>query len=316
MDPARPATMAASVVPYEVNSPLWSDGADKLRGLALPTGGKIHVKDCTAEPASCAQGPADTGKWVFPVGTVMVKSFLFDGKLVETRLFVRFDATTWVGYSYRWDEAQTDATIVPDERVKITFNTGTRQVEWNYPNRIDCTKCHTAEAGSTLGPETAQLNRTVAGMNQIDKFQALGLFDAPVPKPYRAALVAPYASRDGAPPAGATVEQKARSYLHANCAICHRPDGEYGELDLRYDVAFKDTKVCGVAPARGDLQPGNLVLDPGKPENSVTWMRMNIAPDPAGGKTPRMPQIATYVIDQEGLKVVGDWIKSIAACPQ
>jgi len=67
-----------------------------------------------------------------PVGTVMVKSFGFDGKLIETRLLVHPDATTWNGYSYKWNEAQTDATVVPaDEdllpintRASVTFNTG------------------------------------------------------------------------------------------------------------------------------------------------------------------------------------------------
>ena len=120
MDPGRhEEDGGAASLPYDVNSPLWSDGADKQRGLALPTGGKIHVKNCATTPAECPQGAADDGKWVLPVGTVMVKSFLFDGKLVETRLFVHFDAATWVGYSYQWDEAQTDATIVADERVEI-----------------------------------------------------------------------------------------------------------------------------------------------------------------------------------------------------
>ncbi|MES1165972.1 MAG: hypothetical protein ABUR63_09445, partial [Verrucomicrobiota bacterium] len=192
---------------------------------------------------------------------------------------------------------------------------GTRQVQWNFPNRFDCMKCHAPASGSTLGPETAQLNRITGGMNQIDRFQAMGLFDAPLPQPYKAALVAPYASKDGSPSAGATLEQKARSYIHANCGICHRPDGEYGDLDLRYDVALKDTHVCGFPPARGDFVDNNLILDPGKPETSVMWFRMNVMADPFGGKTARMPQIATYVVDQEGSKLVGDWIKSISACP-
>ena len=82
----------AHVVPYEVNSPLWSDSANKERGFAIPSGKKIHVKNCAAAPAACTQGPADTGRWVMPVGTVMVKNFGFDGKLVETRLFVHPDA--------------------------------------------------------------------------------------------------------------------------------------------------------------------------------------------------------------------------------
>ncbi len=73
------------------------------------------------------RGPADDGKWLFPVGTVMLKSFGFDGKVVETRLFVHFDHRTWVGYSYPWNEAQTEATIVPSAGHGLTFNTGTRE---------------------------------------------------------------------------------------------------------------------------------------------------------------------------------------------
>ena len=38
--------------PYEVNSPLWSDGADKLRGLHLPKGGKIKLQLKAASGAS------------------------------------------------------------------------------------------------------------------------------------------------------------------------------------------------------------------------------------------------------------------------
>ncbi|HEX3851393.1 MAG TPA: hypothetical protein VHW01_10535, partial [Polyangiaceae bacterium] len=91
MDATNPTQFAARVIPYEVNSPLWSDSADKQRGMVVPAGKTVHVLDCTLEPALCGQGPADTGKWLFPVGTVMVKNFSFDDKLVETRLFVRHD---------------------------------------------------------------------------------------------------------------------------------------------------------------------------------------------------------------------------------
>ena len=144
---------AALVIPYEVNSPLWSDSADKQRGMVVPVGQTVHVRDCVADAPACTQGPPDTGKWVFPVGTVMLKNFLFDNKLVETRLFVHHDDQNWVGYSYQWDEAQTDAVIVPDERRSVMFNTGTRSVPWNYPSRTDCMKCHNPMAGSTIGPQ-------------------------------------------------------------------------------------------------------------------------------------------------------------------
>jgi uncharacterized repeat protein (TIGR03806 family) len=309
MDPADLTKLGANVIPYEVNSPLWSDGADKRRGMALPDGGKIHVKNCAANASECV-GPADDGKWVLPVGTVMVKSFLFDGKLVETRLFVHFDAATWVGYSYQWNEAQTDATIVADERVEVPFDTGARTVSWHIPSRMDCMTCHTQTGGSTLGPETAQFNRVVGGTNQIDAFAAMGLFETAPATPYKAALVLP-AGTDG------TKEERARSYLHANCSFCHRPDDvNFPSIDLRRDVAFKDTNTCGVTPEKGNQGvPTSLIITPGDPSQSVMVLRMQAIPDDANGKHGRMPKVASYVLDTDGIQVVSDWIAGIAGCP-
>jgi uncharacterized repeat protein (TIGR03806 family) len=311
MDAQRPTQLAAAVIPYEVNSPLWSDSADKLRGMMLPAGAKIHVKDCAKQPGACPAGTADDGQWVFPVGTVLVKSFGFDGKLVETRLFVRFDAETWVGYSYQWNEQQTEASIVPDERRKVTFDTGSRTVEWNYPSRIDCMKCHNPAGGSTLGPETAQMNRSVAGQNQIDKLAALDLFDAPIPKPYAAALVAPYPSQSGSPPAAASIDTRARSYLHANCGFCHRPDADFPNIDLRHAIPLSAMNICGVVPAKGDVGvPSATNLTPGKPMESIMWLRVHAQPGEG-----RMPQIGTYRVDDAGLALLGNWIDGIQACP-
>jgi uncharacterized repeat protein (TIGR03806 family) len=311
MDASDPTKFAARVIPYEVNSPLWSDSADKLRGMVVPDGKTVHVIDCALEPKACTQGLADTGKWLFPVGTVMVKSFLFDGKLVETRLFVRHDEQNWVGYSYQWDEAQTDATLVPDQRRAVMFNTGSRTVPWNYPSRTDCMKCHNSEGGSTLGPETRQLNRDVDGDNQIDKLKARLLFDQPLALPYQAALVTPYPGQPGSPPESATLDDKARSYMHANCAFCHRPDGDFPNLDLRFDTAFKDTQLCNVVPEKGDVGvPTATNLTPGDPMHSVTWLRMNALPNEG-----RMPQIGTYKVDTDGVQLIGDWITSIKSCP-
>jgi hypothetical protein len=295
---------------------LWSDSAYKTRGFVLPAGSKIHVKDCTANPAECPMGAADTGKWVMPVGTVMVKSFRFGDTLVETRLLVHSDAYNWYGYSYEWNEAQTDATIVPDARVEVLFHTGTDAgvIDWHYPSRIDCGDCHTQPAGGTLGPKTDQMNRVVDGMNQIDRFQALGLFDAPIPTPYQAALVVPYPGQLGSPPPTATLDQRARSYLDVNCAHCHRPGADFNVFDLRYDVSLHDTTACGTAPTTlgGDLGvAGALDIVPGTPMRSLFWLRMNA---PLGTNI-HMPRIATYQYDTQGMQLVSDWIASIKTCP-
>jgi uncharacterized repeat protein (TIGR03806 family) len=312
VDPAHPTQFSSRVLPYEVNSPLWSDSADKTRGMVLPSDGKIRVLDCAVTPAECAQGPADSGRWIFPPGTVMIKNFLFDGKFVETRLFVQFSDKSWVGYSYAWNEAQTDAILVPSERMPVTFNTGKRSVDWTMPSRKDCMKCHLPEAGFVLGGETAQLNRVVDGTNQIDRWEAQGLFEEAPAKPYQAALVTPYPGPLGSPPANATLEQKARSYLHANCAFCHRTDGAGPSFDIRSGLSLADTQTCNMPPTKGDQGVvGALLITPGKPETSIMYLRMETVEANSG----RMPPIASAHADADGLKLVGDWIKSISACP-
>jgi hypothetical protein len=190
-------------------------------------------------------------------------------------------------------------------------------VDWIYPYRFDCTVCHSQPAGGSLGPETRQMNRPAktGGMNQIDLWTAAGLFETAPKKPYQAALVLPYDGQLGKVPATATIEQRARSYLHANCAYCHRPDGEgVGWLDFRYDTPVKDMGACGKDPMKGNVGVmGAQILKPTKPMESAMWLRMNA---PYAGDKTRMPQLATYMVDADGLKVLGDWITSLAACPQ
>lgn len=331
-----------NAVPYELQSPLWSDNAAKTRAFVLPAGGKIHVKDCrdtasAEEKAKCVapngipNGPADTGRWVFPVGTVMIKNFLFDGKIVETRLFMRVDAKTaeliangtdWVGYNYAWNEEQTEAKLVPNDRTTVSFDTKKRKVTWVYPNFIDCIGCHNPAVG-TIGPEMAQMNRTVNGKNQIDEFAAKGLFDVAPSKPYPAALPEPYANADLGliGPGTATTEEAARSYLHTNCGFCHRPDVNDQGFDLRAGLTFKDSKLCGHKQQNGiPGQPEDLLdFKPADHANSAMWRRMNIpmsSEDPNSGvDVGRMPPVSSFVVDPQATDLVGKWIDSVATCP-
>jgi hypothetical protein len=319
VDPTDPRKPTANAVTYEVNSPLWSDMADKSRAFVLPAGKKIHVRNCTATPADCAASDmADDGRWDFPIGTVMIKIFMFDGKLVETRLFMHMgddmgaDAG-WIGYGYQWNEAQTDATIVPSDRQDVMFNTGAQTVHWHYPSRQDCMDCHNTAAGSTLGPETAQMNRMVSGANQIDTFAGKNLFDTAPTKPYKAALVTPYTGQLGSPPAGATTEQEARSYLHANCGFCHRPGGTFDEFDMRYDTALKNSNLCtdGTQGQIGD-NPSIKILSPAHSADSLIVERMNLTNDAQTDE--RMPQIGSYVVDTTGTPLVAKWIDGLTSC--
>jgi uncharacterized repeat protein (TIGR03806 family) len=305
VDPADATKAAASLVPYDVNSPLWSDGAAKERYLSLPAGAKIHVKDCSAEPDACKSvddgGTAeDEGHWDLPVGTTLVKVFLLGGARIETRLFMRVSDTQWRGYSYEWNEAGTDATLLPDQKDKVV---GAQT--WHYPSRSQCLACHTEGAGRSLGPTTAQMNRDYAyaggAMNQLDEFEALGAFD------HAPARIAPYPSPSG----DGDLDARARSYLHANCAICHRPGATVSDMDLRFEAAFSDMALCNqvITANEDDLTLPRLRLVPGDPTNSSLSYRMHATTGQ------RMPKLGSNVVDADGTALIDQWITSITSCP-
>ena len=288
-DPTKPTRR---LVPYDINSPLWSDGADKARWMALPVGEKIRV--------------AADGHFEFPVGTVLVKEFAIGGKRVETRLFMRHTDGAWAGYSYEWNDAGTDATLLATGKTKVVG-----EQTWQFPSRAQCNGCHNGAAGFTLGPESAQLDREYTypdgtTSNQLTKLAALGYFHPDTPP--SAAPVRPLVS-----PASteASLEDRARSYLHANCAFCHRPDAPgRGVADMRWDRSFADTKLCN-----GDLETGaygvigaKLVV-PGNSASSMLAVRMHATDER------RMPPLASSIVDGLGTSVVDQWIMSLESCP-
>ncbi len=290
---ANPKLPVPGMIPYAPNSPFWSDGAEKERYFAIPDGAKITVN---------AAGDFD-----FPIGTVLAKTFRIGGRLVETRLFARHDDGEWGGYSYEWNDAETEATLLPAGKVKTVGTTA-----WTYPSRGDCFRCHTAAAGRSLGLELGQLNgdalypATNRISNQLRTLDHAGLLAASLPDP--ATLLAYPRPFD---PAAGSLEARARSYLHSNCSHCHRAGGTArGSFELLYGPTLAGSRMCGASPVAGDLGVvGAKVLDPGRPATSLLSLRMRA---PAAG---RMPPLATKKVDPQGAQLVDDWIRSLAACP-
>jgi hypothetical protein len=306
VDPQDPTKPDAALVAYDVNSPLWSDGATKERYMSLPPGAKIHVKDCVAEPDTCKSvddgGTAeDEGHWDLPVGTTVMKVFLIADKRIETRLLMHVTDSQWRGYSFEWNDAGTDATLLDDKKDKTIGSQS-----WHYPSRAECLQCHTEAAGRSLGPMTQQLNRDAAypdGMtNVIDEFQALGAFD------HAPTRIAGYPSPTGSD----TLESRARSYLTANCAICHRPGSTVSDIDLRFTTSFADTLLCNQAisahPDDTNLPPLRLV--PSDPADSSISFRMHTTVDGY-----RMPKVSSSVVDTAGTLLIDQWIDTITSCP-
>ena len=168
------------LIPYSVNSPLWSDGAMKTRWFALPTDTVI--------------GFAATGEWNFPAGTVFVKHFDLPVdetnpkilRRLETRLLVCDTNGTVYGASYKWRVDNSDADLVSvgtNEDIKIKTATGSRTQRWFYPGRQDCITCHTTISGGVLGVKTRQLNGDFkypngVTANQLHTLGHLGIFDS------------------------------------------------------------------------------------------------------------------------------------------
>jgi uncharacterized repeat protein (TIGR03806 family) len=242
---------AAGLIRYTVTAPFWSDGADKTRWLALPDATTITT--------------TTDGDFSFPAGSVLVKQFHLGTELIETRLLMRHPDGVWAGYSYAWDAQLGDGVLVTGGR---TADVGGQ--DWVFPSSAQCTVCHTVAAGNTLGLETLQLNGsftypgTGRTANQLTTLAGINVLTGAGNPGSLASLVDPF-------DVSAPLAERARSYLHTNCAQCHRPGGPAPTaLDLRYTVALNQTNACAQVPQNGDLGLGAdaRIIAPG--DDSIT----------------------------------------------
>jgi uncharacterized repeat protein (TIGR03806 family) len=289
---ASNATQPASgLIPYTPNAAFWSDGAVKERWIGLPDGQNITV--------------GAEGDWDFPNGTVLMKNFRLDNRLIETRLLMRHPDGVWAGYTYEWNAQQTDATLVRGGK-QVTVG----GQSWIYPSEGQCLLCHTEAAGRTLGLETRQLAinitypQTGRDAHQLVTLNALNTLTPPIASPTDEV---PYPNPAGT---SGTLGERARAYLHTNCAQCHRTNGPTtSNMDLRYSTALADTHACDVAPGLGDLGLSNArLIAPGDATRSVLIARMSRR-DAHG-----MPPVGSVQVDAEGAALLTNWVNSLTNC--
>lgn len=294
VNPSNPTQPSSGMVPYQPAAPFWSDNAVKNRWVGLPNGSSITAS-------------AD-GNWSFPVGTVLMKNFELNNALIETRLFMRHPDGEWAGYTYEWNAAQTQALRIDSSKMR---SIGSQT--WIYPSQTDCLTCHTAASGRVLGLETAQLNSdftypsTGITDNQVEVFNHIGMFANDLPEPVSglSSLVDPLDTSNN-------LSERARSYLHTNCAQCHQPGGATGAgIDLRYSTSLSGTAACNTAPQGGDLGIANAsILAPGSASRSVLVARMNRRDSNA------MPPLGSTVVDASGVTLISQWINGLADCSE
>ncbi len=293
-------TPNSGIVPYDLNLPFWSDGAHKTRWFSVPD-------------TNLTIGFEREIPWSFPVGTMWIKHFglqLTKGvpestRRIETRFLVR-SAEGVYGVTYRWDDSQTNATLVApeglDEDIDIQDQGETHTQVWHYPSRTECLRCHVPVAGFALGFNTPQLNRDFVhdGVtnNQIADLSQSGYFSSPVTGIHSLrALIA-------ATNTAWSLEYRVRSYLAANCVQCHQPGGEtLKSWDARITTPTAASGIINgplAFPFRGD--PNGRVVVPVSLGHSMMFFRV------ANLGASHMPPLATTVLNLEAVNLLSEWI--------
>lgn len=286
---------AAGVHEFSVTEPMWQDGLGAYRFIALPGESKVEA-NITKKPDGSVSG----SKVVWPKDAVLAKTLQTPNKLIETQV-LHFDGETWNGYSYRWDGSQTDAELVgvngAEQEVVIP---GATDVHHRFHARAECARCHTPWTGFALGFQPQQLRGIDRDMSAREAAVTLGLVNEAFFEISASRTVFSH-DRD------ADLEARARSWLHANCAHCHRQHGGGSvALKVNIDLPLAEAELIGEKPLRGDMgiEEARLIA-PGTPWRSALLAR--IARTGAG----RMPIIGSHEVDEHGYELLWQWIEDL-----
>lgn len=299
---------APGIVPYTINVSFWSDNAIKSRWFSVPN-------------TNCTIGFDPVNNWTFPAGMVLIKNFnleITNGNLAsQIRLETRFlvlNTNGVYGVTYIWNSL-TNATLAPAAGMSTNitvYSNGVASIQtWHFPAQSECLTCHTSAGGYGLGFRTDQLNcPETYGSSTTNQIQALsdaGYFSSPVtnnPDTFMALATSTNTN--------STLEFRARSFLAANCAQCHQPNGtaQQSLWDARITTP---TALAGLID--GTLinnlgNTNNCVIAPMAPTNSVLLIR-DAARDLGSNPAIQMPPLDSYLVDSDATNLMTEWIKSL-----
>lgn len=297
---------ADGVVPYRLNTPLFSDAALKMRFVFVPQGQQAGYD-------------ADEA-FDFPVGTALVKTFAFpadyrtpdkDLRIIETRLLLH-RADGWHALAYVWNDTQTEATLkIAGARIDIaTIDAAGAPLSFTYsvPNRNQCKGCHDlGGAISPIGPKARNLNGSFTyhdgAANQLDRWTALGIL-AGAPAAADAPAVPDYLE------AARPLDARARAWLDVNCAHCHRPEGPASNSGLFLTWGEKEPVRYGVnkRPVAAGKGSGDRQFDivPGDPDASILIYRVDSV-EPGV----MMPELGRHLPDPAAVALLREWIAAM-----
>lgn len=288
----RRQTPAPGAYEFGVAEPMWQDGRSAQRFIALPGEASIDTQINRRQ-----DGSIGSVKVVWPQDAVLARTITsadLPGHRIETQL-LHYDGESWNGYSYRWNADNSDADLVGVSGSGAMLGGSA----YRFHSRAECSRCHTPWAGFTLGFQPQQLT-TIAGGRADTSGVALGLTKTAFFDQSTTRLV-----NSGSATAG--LDARARSWLHANCAHCHRENGG-GSVAIRLnaEMPLAATMLIGEKPLRGDFGIRDArIVAPGLPWRSVLINR--IARTGSG----HMPMIGAHEVDEDGVRLLWDWIAGL-----
>ncbi|MDN4166218.1 SO2930 family diheme c-type cytochrome [Cytophagales bacterium LB-30] len=293
---------ANDLIPYELNTPLFTDYAHKLRFIKLPEGSTMKY-----HPSEVLD---------FPVGTVLIKNFYYpldfrqphgERNIIETRLLTHKEAG-WEALTYVWNEEQTEAylQIAGDTRAVAWLDEQgqNRQVNYSVPSVTQCKGCHEkSEKLMPIGPTVRQLNQH-GEANQIVGWEENGWLSEAPPKHTWPQVPIWDKAETG------VLDARARAWLEINCAHCHRAEGPAKTSGLFLLTSETNPLHVGVGKppvaagkGSGGLQYG---IVPGKPEESILYYRIN-----SSHPGIMMPELGRKLIHTEGVALIKQWIEEM-----
>ncbi len=291
---------APGVEPYRIAAPSWADHARADLSVAIPGTATASTRD----------------KATVPDGTVFMRTLTMEMKAgdpasarhIETQL-LHFERSRWNAYTYRWNDGQTDAELVPKEGAEKSLIIddpaapgGRREQNWRFQSRTECFRCHLDRFGTVVSFIPQQLAAVAGGAEtELGRLKRLGVIDGKTDAgPWN--LASPH-------DASAPLDLRARSWLHANCGHCHRRDANASVMiQLHGAVTPAQMFAIDVAPSRGGFGLTDAkIVAPGAPENSALLYR---AATTASG---RMPIVGSSVVDEPGLALLSRWVESLGA---
>ncbi len=317
------------VIPYDLNTPLFTDYALKLRTVWIPDGAAAQYND--------------NREFDFPVGTIISKTFHYEKAsgsragalkvvkvdreaalddqgqldlenylLVETRLLIHYESG-WKALPYVWNKAQNEAflELAGDYRdIEITDDGNSELFVYIVPDANQCGGCHTPNHSARqlrpIGPRAWQLNRDYSYdgevQNQLDYWSKAGMLESQTA-----------AAPNGVSwfhPGEATLEQRAMAYLDVNCAHCHSATGAADTSGLYLNIEAPVDRAYGIckAPVAVGRGSGDRPYDiyPGRPDESILLYRMQHS-DPAIV----MPELGRSLVHTKGVQLIEDWIAAM-----